>query len=63
MKEDILVESVEVRQEEKGATMLEYILVAVFIGIACMAGLQMLGSSMNDKFNTLSTAVTSGVAP
>ena len=44
-------------KEESGATAIEYGLIAALIAVAIMVGAQALGTSLNTKFNEISTAV------
>ncbi|MGF1609614.1 MAG: Flp family type IVb pilin [Kiloniellales bacterium] len=43
--------------DESGATALEYGLIAALVSVASIAALQMLGSSLNDIFDTVSSAL------
>lgn len=42
--------------DRKGVTAIEYGLIAALI--ACIAGLTAVGTSLNNKYNTISTSVT-----
>ncbi|APH70387.1 Flp family type IVb pilin [Aquibium oceanicum] len=44
-------------KDESGATAIEYGLIAALIAVAIMVGAQALGTSLNTKFNEISTAV------
>ena len=44
-------------KNESGATAIEYGLIAALIAVAIMAGAGALGTSLDDKFNEISTAV------
>ncbi len=44
-------------RDEDGATAIEYGLIAALIAVVIIAGLTLLGTSMNDKFNTIGTTV------
>jgi len=44
-------------KNESGATAIEYGLIAALIAVAIMAGAGALGTSLNDKFTTISTEV------
>jgi pilus assembly protein Flp/PilA len=44
--------------DRKGVTAIEYGLIAALIAVVCIAGLAAVGTSINDKFNTISTSVT-----
>ncbi|MDT0575205.1 Flp family type IVb pilin [Croceicoccus sp. F390] len=42
-------------RDESGATAIEYGLIAALISVACVAALGTVGTSLNDKFTTVST--------
>ena len=44
-------------KDENGATAIEYGLIAAGISIAIIATVNTLGTSLNDKFTTVSTAI------
>lgn len=44
-------------KDENGATAIEYGLIAAGISIAIIATVNALGTSLNDKFTTVSTAI------
>lgn len=44
-------------KDEKGATAIEYGLIAAGIAVAIIAVVQSLGSNLNSTFNTVSTAL------
>lgn len=51
-------------KNESGATAIEYGLIATLIGIAIIAGAQLLGTSLNETFSTLADTVENpGAAP
>lgn len=45
-------------QDEEGASLVEYILLAVLIGIAAIAGMAFLGGTSNNRMNNIGTAVS-----
>lgn len=49
-------------QDESGATAIEYGLIAALIAVVIIAGATLVGTSLRDKFNTISTKVTSAGA-
>jgi len=46
-------------KEEEGVTMLEYGLIAALIAVVCIAALQLLGTNLSTKFNSVATSVAS----
>ena len=44
-------------QDEEGASLVEYILLAVLIGVAAIAGMTFLGKVSNNRMNNIGTAV------
>ncbi|MFT6142594.1 MAG: pilus assembly protein Flp/PilA [Myxococcota bacterium] len=44
-------------REEDGATAIEYGLIAALIAVVIIAGLTLLGTSINEKFSTVGTTV------
>lgn len=46
------------RKNEKGATAIEYGLIAALISVVIIAALNTLGGSLNTTFSSVSTAVT-----
>ena len=44
-------------QDEDGATLVEYILLATLIGVAAIAGMTFLGKVTNNKMNNIATTV------
>jgi len=49
-------------RNESGATAIEYGLLATLIGVAIIAGASSLGSTLGTKFESVGTAVGSGLA-
>lgn len=45
--------------DEEGASLVEYILLAVLIGVAAIAGMTFLGKTSNNRLNNIGTAVES----
>jgi Flp pilus assembly pilin Flp len=43
--------------DEEGASLVEYILLAVLIGVAAIAGMGFLGKTTNNRMNNIGTAV------
>lgn len=46
-------------QDDEGATLVEYILLAVLIGVAAIAGMTFLGQTSNNRMNNLGSTVAS----
>ena len=44
-------------RDEEGASLVEYILLAVLIGVAAIAGLTFLGNAANNRMNNIATTV------
>ena len=49
----------ELYQDEEGASLVEYILLAVLIGVAAIAGLTFLGKAANNRMNNIAVTVQS----
>lgn len=49
----------ELVRDEEGASLVEYILLAVLIGVAAIAGMTFLGKTANNRMNNIGTAVAS----
>jgi Flp pilus assembly pilin Flp len=47
----------ELRNDEEGASLVEYILLAVLIGVAAIAGLSFLGGAANNRMNNIATTL------
>ena len=47
-------------KDEAGATAIEYALIAAFMGIALVAAMPILASSITGKFSSLAEHITSG---
>ena len=48
----------ELFQDEEGASLVEYILLAVLIGVAAIAGLSFLGRAANNRMNNIASTVS-----
>jgi pilus assembly protein Flp/PilA len=48
--------------DESGATAIEYGLIAALVGVAMITGASNLGSSINNKFDSIGKTVTTPVA-
>ncbi len=46
------------QRNQKGATIIEYVLIAALLSIAAITTLTTLGSSISAKFGTVNTSVT-----
>ena len=44
-------------RDEEGATLVEYILLAVLIGVAAITGMTLLGKTTSNKMNNIGDAV------
>lgn len=49
-------------KDKKGATAIEYGLIAALIAVAAITAMQGLGSSLSTTFNNVSTSMTGGSA-
>ncbi len=56
------VESAELVQEEKGASMLEYALLAALIAVVAIAAVTFLGQQASDTFSNVGNALQGGNA-
>ena len=45
-------------KSKAGVTAIEYGLIAALIAVVCIAGLTAVGTSLNTKYNTISTSVS-----
>jgi Flp pilus assembly pilin Flp len=45
-------------RNEDGASLVEYILLAVLIGVAAIAGLSFLGGTTNNRMNNIGTTIS-----
>jgi Flp pilus assembly pilin Flp len=51
------LELVHLLQDQEGASLVEYILLAVLIGVAAIAGLTFLGQAANNRMNNIAVTV------
>jgi len=51
------IETVEIKEEEKGASMLEYALMAALIAVVCIAAVTFLGTSASQAFSSVGSAI------
>ena len=42
---------------ERGASLVEYALLVALIAVVCIAGIKLLGTSINTKFSNISTEI------
>jgi Flp pilus assembly pilin Flp len=49
--------SAELLRDEEGASLVEYILLAVLIGIAAIVGMTFLGKTANNRLNNVTEAI------
>jgi Flp pilus assembly pilin Flp len=47
----------DLHRDEEGATLVEYILLAVLIGIAAIVGMTFLGRVANNRLNNVATVI------
>ena len=50
---------VRLAREEEGQDLVEYALLITFIALACIVGMQQLGTAINNKYQSISTSVAS----
>jgi len=48
----------KLRRNEKGATAIEYGLIAALIAVACMTALGTIGTNLNTKFTAIGSKLT-----
>ena len=48
----------KLNRDRKGATAIEYGLIAALIAVVTIAGLSTLGTNLNSKYNTIATSVS-----
>ena len=51
--------AVALYRDEEGATLVEYILLAVLVGVAAITGMTFLGKTTSNKMNNIGAAVGS----
>ena len=44
-------------REEEGQDLVEYAMLITFIALACIIGMQTLGTAINNKFNSISASL------
>ena len=49
-------------REDEGQDLVEYALLIAFIALACIIGLQRLGTAINNTYQSISTSLTGAVA-
>ena len=49
-------------REDEGQDLVEYALLIAFIALACIIGLQQLGTAINQTYNSISTSLTGALA-
>jgi pilus assembly protein Flp/PilA len=45
-------------RDEKGASLVEYVLLVALIAVVCIVALQLLGNSASDKLTSVGTAIS-----
>ena len=50
---------VSLAREEEGQDLVEYALLITFIALACIVGMQQLGTAINNNYNSISASVAS----
>lgn len=48
----------KLRRDEKGATVIEYALIAALIAVVAIAGFQLVGTNVSSTINKVGTALT-----
>ena len=46
-------------REDEGQDLVEYALLITFIALACIVGMQQLGTAINQKYQSISTSLAS----
>jgi pilus assembly protein Flp/PilA len=46
-------------REDEGQDLVEYALLITFIALACIVGMQQLGTAINNKYNSISSSLAS----
>jgi len=49
-------------REDEGQDLVEYALLIAFIALACIVGLQQLGTAINQTYNSISASLTGALA-
>jgi pilus assembly protein Flp/PilA len=47
-------------REDEGQDLVEYALLITFIALACIIGMQQLGTAINNKYQTISSSLATG---
>jgi pilus assembly protein Flp/PilA len=47
-------------REEEGQDLVEYALLITFIALACIVGMQQLGTAINNRYQSISTSLQTG---
>jgi pilus assembly protein Flp/PilA len=50
---------VRLAREEEGQDLVEYALLITFIALACIVGMQQLGTAINNRYNSISSSLAS----
>ena len=50
---------VRLAREEEGQDLVEYALLITFIALACIVGMQQLGTAINNNYNSISQSLAS----
>lgn len=53
----------KLRRDEKGATVIEYALIAALIAVVAIVGFRALGTQVNDTLNTISSSLAGAPNP
>jgi Flp pilus assembly pilin Flp len=56
---EVLRVLVSLAREEEGQDLVEYALLITFIALACIVGMQQLGTAINNNYNSISASVAS----
>jgi len=49
-------------REDEGQDLVEYALLIAFIALACIVGMQQLGSAINNTYNSISSSLSGAVS-
>jgi pilus assembly protein Flp/PilA len=53
------LKAAQIKSDERGVTAIEYALIAALIGIVIIVGATTLGTTINAKFGTIATSISS----
>jgi Flp pilus assembly pilin Flp len=56
---EVLRVLVSLAREDEGQDLVEYALLITFIALACIVGMQQLGTAINNKYQSISTSLAS----